>query len=100
MTPALTLTFAMLFASPIGVLLVRRWSERRQHLAIPNERSSHKKPVPVGGGLPIAVLTLLALIVWGLWPGGSLPGSVMAFIVGGAMIAAVSWIDDMHPLPA
>jgi len=64
MTPEVALVFATLVASPIGVGFVRRWCERRQVVAIPNERSSHTRPIAIGGGLPIAILTLLALIVF------------------------------------
>jgi Fuc2NAc and GlcNAc transferase len=44
-----------LAASYFGVATIRRMAERRQFLDIPNERSSHTRPTPRGGGLAIVV---------------------------------------------
>lgn len=66
---------------------------------IPNERSSHSSPTPRGGGLAIAVTTLGGIVVaavlrWISWD------LAIALVGGGAMIAAVGWIDDHRDLPA
>src|SRR6476659_3504464 len=66
---------------------------------IPNERSSHSSPTPRGGGLAIAFTTLGGIILaavlrWITWD------LAIAFAGGGAMIAAVGWIDDHRDLPA
>lgn len=68
-------------------------------LDIPNERSSHSSPTPRGGGLAIAVtviggLVLAAMSRWIEWD------LAVALSGGGAMIAAVGWIDDHRDLPA
>ncbi len=68
-------------------------------LDIPNERSSHTAPTPRGGGLAIAVTVIggvlvAALIHWISWD------LAIALTGGGAMIAAVGWIDDHRSLSA
>ena len=68
-------------------------------LDIPNERSSHTSPTPRGGGLAIAVtvvggVVLAAMLGWIAWD------LAIALGGGGAMIAAVGWIDDHRSLSA
>lgn len=81
-----------------GVWLIRRWSIRRQILAIPNERSSHEIPTPVGGGLAIVVITA---VIWlsSLWLLQTDSWLRMVFpVLGATLIAAVGWLDDMQPV--
>jgi UDP-N-acetylmuramyl pentapeptide phosphotransferase/UDP-N-acetylglucosamine-1-phosphate transferase len=66
-------------------------------LELPNERSMHKVPVPVGAGLGIVAT---ALILWPLWEGGidrpSHPHAVLLATFAG--LAVLSWLDDRHRL--
>lgn len=82
-----------------GVGAIRRFAERRQLLDIPNERSSHTRPVPRGGGLAIAVVTLVLTPVMavGLGMSNRLPVSLM--LAAWAAVAAVSLVDDIRSLP-
>jgi len=57
----------------------------------PNERSSHKTPLICGGG----VIFLLAAWLWCLFCGFHYPW----FFAGMTLIAGVSFIDDVKPLP-
>ena len=41
-------------ASAALVALLRRWASRRRLLDLPNERSLHSQPTPLGGGLAIS----------------------------------------------
>lgn len=72
---------------------------RRQFFDHPNERSSHKRPTPRGGGLGIIPAILAA---W-MWAAAS-PGTLAAWAwvaVGGTLVLMVaSWADDRHSLPA
>jgi len=82
----------------LGIEGMRRWGSRRL-LDIPNERSSHTRPTPRGGGLP---LVAVALGVW-IWTQGldgmlGSPAS-LALVVGAIIVALVSWIDDLQGLP-
>ncbi len=66
-------------------------------LDIPNERSSHSRPTPRGGGFAIAVTTLggIALASSLNWVPRDL---AIALVGGGLMIATVGWIDDHRSL--
>ncbi len=97
----------MTFAPLLGVLIssfiitawVRRTALRQQLLDIPNERSSHTRPTPRGGGIGfvVAFLALVAL----LFALGDLPlNHAAALIIGGALIAIVGYVDDRRSLSA
>jgi Fuc2NAc and GlcNAc transferase len=68
-------------------------------LDIPNERSSHSRPTPRGGGLAIAVTALGGVIIAAMlgWIDWNL---ALALSGGGAMIATVGFVDDHRSLPA
>src|SRR5439155_431336 len=60
----------------------------------PNERSSHEAPTPRGGGIaPVAAILFawLALIAAGV----SAP-LLLIVLFGAALLAAISWIDDLR----
>jgi UDP-N-acetylmuramyl pentapeptide phosphotransferase/UDP-N-acetylglucosamine-1-phosphate transferase len=87
-------------ATYYGVARFRVWAERRQIVDLPNERSSHTRATPRGGGLVIVAVTLLC---------GSLLALVqdpprfwqpyLAYMAGALVVAAVSWLDDLRSLP-
>ena len=63
----------------------------------PNERSSHALPTPRGGGIAVVgaiLLAWLALVGVGFVTRASLP-----ILFGAALLAAVSWLDDLRSLP-
>ena len=88
-----------LAASYFCVAVIRRVAQRHRFLDIPNERSSHTRPTPRGGGLAI-----VAVVLGGVWVYAALcPGvpwdALGIFTLGAILIAAVSWLDDLRPLP-
>ncbi len=90
---------AAFILSFLGVAALRGWVQDGGALAIPNARSSHSRPTPIGGGLMIVFVTLLGLTITAFF-GLSLVGSEWRFFIAGAMlIAIVGWFDDLHPLP-
>jgi len=72
--------------------LVTRYA-RRHLLDIPNDRSSHATPTPRGGGLAIAIVVSIGLLVLGI--AGAFDGRAASFLLlaGGAM-AWIGWVDD------
>src|SRR5689334_7047506 len=64
---------------------------------VPNERSSHSRPTPRGGGVGILVGVVAALALAAAFDAWPLP-----LVIGGAtlMIALVGLIDDRVGLPA
>jgi len=88
-----SLVVALLSAGATGVVL--RLLRRRAILDHPNERSSHVRPTPRGGGIAVmAVVALAWLFGAALYPQ---PATLMA--LGCAIaLAALSWSDDLRPL--
>jgi Fuc2NAc and GlcNAc transferase len=80
--------------------LVRRYALARSLLDVPNERSSHSVPTPRGGGLAIALVVLAGLVLLAT-AGQVAPRTAVALGGGGALVAAVGWLDDRRRgLPA
>ncbi len=94
------LSISALGLSYLGVKWVRTWAERRSILAIPNVRSSHDLPMPLGGGLAIVAVTLAGFLLYAVfavqWPWTA----ILAYVLGAMLVAAVSWVDDLRSLPA
>jgi UDP-N-acetylmuramyl pentapeptide phosphotransferase/UDP-N-acetylglucosamine-1-phosphate transferase len=68
-------------------------------LDVPNQRSSHSRPVPRGGGLVIVAGFLLGLGAW-LASGGGLSPRALGWLAGAVLVASVSFVDDLRSLPA
>ena len=72
-----------------------KWARRKEILAIPNGRSSHLMPTPVGGGIAIAGLTV------GLWLtylafARLLDPLFLVYAGAGLLLGIVSWVDDVR----
>lgn len=82
-----------------STFVVKRVAEARQVLDVPNDRSSHARPTPRGGGLAIC-LAAFAAAGW-LWSVGLLETPVViGFLVGGVLVAGIGGVDDVrntHP---
>jgi Fuc2NAc and GlcNAc transferase len=78
---------------------MRRYALRAALLDVPNERSLHRSPTPRGGGVAVALVTLAGLLATGLM--STIPADVAwALGVGGALVAAVGWLDDRRGVSA
>jgi Fuc2NAc and GlcNAc transferase len=77
---------------------VRRLAIRRGMLDVPGARSSHRVPTPRGGGVVIVVAALLAPLVAASALGLRLTPAVLAWLIGGAAVALVGWMDDARSL--
>lgn len=91
------LTLAALPLAYLGVAAIRRWAARGALLDVPNERSSHVRPTPRGGGLAIVLVTLGGWLLLGLWYGAN-ARVLVGYFVGAALIAGISWLDDLRGL--
>jgi Fuc2NAc and GlcNAc transferase len=93
MTGAVAAFLGAALASWLLTGAVRRYALRSELLDVPNERSLHRMPTPRGGGLAVALVTLAGLGVAALL--GKIPAEVAwALGIGGALVAAVGWLDD------
>jgi len=66
----------------------------------PNERSLHSAPTPRGGGIALVAAILLAWLA--LIAAGAVAPRLSVVLFGAALLAAISWIDDvrgMSPAP-
>lgn len=100
--PGLLGALALAAAAAAAGWMMTRWVTaalvRRGVLDRPNERSSHSRPTPRGGGLAIlaVALPLAALIYWLHRPGEVAAFAVLALA---AALALLSWLDDLRGLP-
>jgi len=94
-----------LFLSVVVLLLVafltgvvRRQALSRGVLDVPNERSSHGKATPRGGGAAIVLVVSAAIL---LASRGSLDQRLaLALLAGGIPVALVGFMDDRQSVPA
>jgi len=93
--PAALATFAASVAATRAVL---GWLRHRQILDHPNERSSHSRPTPRGGGL--AVTSVLAAVLIALRCRYPVLLEGLELGVGALGLMALSWWDDRKGLPA
>jgi Fuc2NAc and GlcNAc transferase len=94
----LTTGMIIALAAFLGVMVVRRWAEK-QLLDIPNERSSHVRPTPRGGGIVIALITIVGLIGFTVVSTDGPTVSTLVIIASAILVAAISWLDDLQTVP-
>jgi UDP-N-acetylmuramyl pentapeptide phosphotransferase/UDP-N-acetylglucosamine-1-phosphate transferase len=100
MMPLVALIAVLIVICPPLLILVRRNADRLGLLDHPNERSSHARPTPRGGGISIVAGTLLATAVY-LWlTGAPVRGPWTAAALAALGVAGVSLVDDRRSLPA
>lgn len=79
-------------ASVVLTRVVLRYAAARL-VDVPNERSSHARATPRGGGIAIVIAFLAGLAV--LAAGGAVPTRLALALGPGALaVAAIGWIDD------
>ncbi len=94
----LTVFFVVVFtASLVGTGVVLSVFRNRAIFDHPNERSSHSRPTPYGGGIAVIIVLTLAWAVIGIQE-AALLSQVMTVISCAFFLAAVSWYDDLHGL--
>jgi Fuc2NAc and GlcNAc transferase len=79
--------------------LVRRYALARSIIDVPNVRSSHSIPTPRGGGVAIAGVLLPGLLLLEL-AGWISAREAAALVGGGALVAAVGWLEDERGVAA
>jgi glycosyltransferase WbpL len=86
-------------ASCALTLLMRSIAVRNQLLDVPNERSSHARAMPRGGGTAIVLCATVAVLV--LLAAGQLDTRLaLALSAGGLAVAAAGFLDDRRSLRA
>lgn len=93
----LGLLFLAFFISYLGTFVVRGWALRSGVVDIPNERSSHDRPTPRGGGMAIVVSFLAAMLLASFFYTYDLR-TYWGLLLSTAAIAILGFIDDLHGL--
>lgn len=95
-----TLIAALLcaLAAWAGTRLVLAWLVARDVMDRPNERSSHARPVPRGGGIAVITVAVAAWLVLAGLSGSLLPVGAIALL--GALLGLLSFVDDVYSLGA
>jgi len=94
---SLIIPFLVFLVAMTGTRLLIRQLSRREILDRPNERSSHSRPTPRGGGLAVVGALLLAWVVLGFLSGDA--GRPLLVVAGiGLILAGISWADDLNGL--
>ncbi len=80
----------------------RRWALKKRLLDYPNERSSHMRPTPRGGGIGIVLVILVMGIAWLVASAGRPPLSFFEpfraalILASGILVAVISGLDDLR----
>jgi len=83
----------------LATFVLRRWSPRLGLVDIPNERSSHVRPTPRGGGTSFVVVALVLTTVAALRLSIAMMPGMVALMLGSLLVAGVSLADDRWRLP-
>ncbi|MCO6509242.1 MAG: glycosyltransferase family 4 protein [Aridibacter famidurans] len=97
------LLLLVLAACAGGTAIFVRLSRKQGILDVPNERSLHDVPVPVGAGLVISATVLTALLAYFLLRDAGFEGSLArfaAYFIASTVLVMVSWLDDLRHVPA
>lgn len=92
----LFVVFAGFVATVVGIRFFLRISPSIGLLDVPNERSSHTKPTPRGGGLVIALVGMLLYVLVSAWIGENVDWT---FIFCALLITFVGFADDLFSSP-
>lgn len=78
--------------------VILRYAEHARLLDVPNDRSSHRRVTPRGGGLAIVITFYAAL--GAMYYTASLPPPLAAALLGGLPLAIIGLLDDRSSVPA
>jgi Fuc2NAc and GlcNAc transferase len=94
----LVLAFATGVLALALTAVMARQARARGLLDVPNERSSHTRPTPRGGGAAIVVTLSLGFALLAALQRIDVP--LLAALAGGLPVAAIGFLDDRRPVPA
>ncbi|NDF11981.1 MAG: glycosyltransferase family 4 protein [Proteobacteria bacterium] len=92
------LLFAFIL-SFFGTKQVLALLKRLKTLDVPNERSNHKTPTPRGGGIAVVFTVAALLVVYRIFNPEN-ASLITGLIISSTLLALVSFLDDIRPLPA
>ncbi|MHA1539243.1 MAG: MraY family glycosyltransferase [Alphaproteobacteria bacterium] len=95
------LTFTILtLLSYLLTRVVRDYTLKHKILDLPNPRSSHKTPIPKGGGIAILIVFITVMLIYAFLCPPVITKVIFTLIGGTLILAALSWEDDTKHVPA
>lgn len=86
--------------SYLGTRAVEAWGARLHLVDLPNDRSSHRRPIHTGAGLAIVSAVGVGLVACAVAVPQWLLKDILPYSAGGLMVATVSFADDISPVSA
>lgn len=99
MIEVVALLVGLSVVSAVLTRCVQRVGERLRVLDVPNERSSHTRPIPRTGGVAMATVVLVGIAVLAA-ADMIAPRLAWAMLPAGFLIAVVGFVDDVRGVPA
>jgi UDP-N-acetylmuramyl pentapeptide phosphotransferase/UDP-N-acetylglucosamine-1-phosphate transferase len=87
---------AIAFSSFLLTYLIKCIALRKKLVSIPNQRSLHVIPTPVGGGLAIVITWYIGITI--LFFSGIIERGLYVALLSGVLLAIVSFINDVIDL--
>lgn len=81
------------FCSFLLTFLIRRFALKNKIVSIPNERSLHVNPTPLGGGLAIVITWYIGITI--LFFSSIIDRSLYFALISGVLLTIVSLLDDL-----
>ena len=89
-------TLVVIILSYLLTFFVRKWAIHKSILDLPNDRSSHTIPTPRGGGIAVAAVWFLGLIIL-FWQGQIVKPLFFALLCG-IPLSLIGFLDDVFNL--
>jgi len=87
---------ATFFLSLIATCFFKQIALKKALLDIPNDRSSHKIPIPRGAG--IVFVSIFYALCFTLWYGQQINPSLFLALLGGIPITILGYLDDLYSI--
>ena len=90
--------FVFFLLSFLLTYIIKNYAIKNSLVAKVNERSSHRIPIPHGGGIAIAITWFTGLVY--LFIQNQIDNSLFYALMAGTIISVVSYLDDLYELSA
>lgn len=87
------LIFAIAFSSFLLTYLIKNFALKRGIVSVPNDRSLHSTPVPLGGGVAIVISWYIGISI--LFFSGLVAKNLYFALLSGIILTIISLLDDL-----
>ncbi len=89
-----------LYLSDLGIKRMILWATSKGILDVPGERSSHSIATPTGGGIVIALVTIIVYLISSTILPSWFKFDIASFLIASIVIALIGWMDDLYSVSA